>query len=56
MTIHKLQQATSEVEHLQCLKEHIIQDWLENRDQIPQIMTTNWAFQDDIVVINRVIL
>ena len=32
MTIHELQQATSQNECLQCLKEHIIQGWPENRD------------------------
>ena len=36
--MHKLQQATSQEEILQPLKEHIIQGWPENRDQIPQDM------------------
>ena len=38
ITIHKLQQATSQNEDLQHLKEPIIQGWPENRDQIPQGM------------------
>ena len=41
ITIHKLQEATSQLEHLQYLKEHVIQGWPENRDQIPQVMETN---------------
>ena len=44
MTIHELQQAKSQDEHLLCLKEHIIQGWPENRDQIPQDMRTYWTF------------
>ena len=44
MTLHKVQQAMSHDEHLQHLKDHIIQSWPENRDQIPQIMITYWMF------------
>ena len=40
MTIHKPQQATLQDEHLQCLKDRIIQDWPESRDQIPQDIRT----------------
>ena len=32
MKIHKLQQTVSQYEYLQHLKDHIIQDWPENRD------------------------
>ena len=35
MTIHQLQQETTQDEHLQQLKDHIIQGWPESRDQIP---------------------
>ena len=35
-----LQQATSQDEHLQHLKEHIMKSWPENKDQIPQDMNT----------------
>ena len=38
MTIQELQQATSQDEHLQQLKEHIINVWREKKDQIPQDM------------------
>ena len=39
MAIQELQQANSQDEHLQQLKEHIIKGWPENKDQIPQDMT-----------------
>ena len=32
MTVHDIQQATSQGQHLQCLKGYIIQGWPENRD------------------------
>ena len=56
MTIHKLQQATPQDEHPQHLKEHIIQGWPENRDQISQDMRTYWMFLDDMAVIDGLIL
>ena len=56
MTIHKLKQAMSQDEHLQCLKEYIIKGWLERRDQIPQDIATNGTFQDDLPVIDGIIL
>ena len=45
-----LQQAMSQDKHLQNLKEHIIQGWPENNDQIPQDMRTYCTFQDDTAV------
>ena len=44
MTIHKLQQTPSQDEHLQHLKDHIIQGWPEGRDQIRHDMRTFWMF------------
>ena len=55
MTMHKLQQVTSQDEHLQHLKEYIIQGWPESRDQITLDMRTNWMFLDDMAVIDKVI-
>ena len=40
VTIQELQQVPSQHEHLQQLKEYIIRDWSENKDQIPQDMRT----------------
>ena len=56
MTIQDLQQAMSQDEHLQQLKEHIIRSWPENGDQIPQSKRTSWTFQDDMAVIDWVTL
>ena len=56
MTIHKLQQATSQDKLLQHFQEHIIRGWPEHRDDLPQDMRTYWTFCDDMAVIDRVIL
>ena len=44
MTIHELQHATSQKEHLQHLKDYVIQGWPESRDQIQQDMRPYWTF------------
>ena len=44
MTLHEHQQATSQGEHLQQLKELIIKGWPENKDQIPQEIRAYWMF------------
>ena len=36
MTIHELQQVTCQDQHMQCLKEYIIQGWPEHKDQEQQ--------------------
>ena len=36
MTIHKLQQVTDQDQHMQCLKEYIIQGWSDHKDQVQQ--------------------
>ena len=56
MTIHELQQAMSHDDHLQHLKDHIMQCWPESRDQIPEDMCTYLTFQDDSAVIDVIIL
>ena len=55
MKIHKLQQTTSQDEHLQHLKDHSMPGLSENRDQIPQDMRTYWIFWDDMAVIDWII-
>ena len=44
MMIQQLQQATSQDNHLQKLKDYIIRGLTENKDQIPQDMQTYWIF------------
>ena len=51
MMIPELQKVMSQDEHMQCLKEHIIQGWPENRDQILQGMRTYRMFQDGMALI-----
>ena len=54
--MHELQQATSQDEYLQHLKEYVICGWPESTDQIPKDMRTYWIFQDDMAIIDGVIL
>ena len=54
MTMHELKQAMFHDQHLQCLKDYIIQGWSEIRHQITQDMNTYWTFRDDMAVIDRV--
>ena len=44
MMIQQLQQATSQDNHLQHLKDYIIRGWPENRDQITQNLQPYWTF------------
>ena len=53
---HYIQQAMSQDQHLQCLKDYIIQGWLESRDQIPQDIRTYCTFRDKMAVIDGIII
>ena len=54
--MHELQLATSQDQHLQCLKDYIIQGWTERKEQIPQDIRTYWTFRGYMTVINGVII
>ena len=56
MTIQELQQATSQDQHLQQFKEHIIRGWPDHRDQVPQGMRTYWSFCDELTVIGGIVM
>ena len=56
LTIRQLQQATSQDDYLQQLKEYNIRGLPENKDQIPQDIWTYWTFWDDMGVIDGIIL
>ena len=56
LTMHELQEATSQDQHLQCLIEYVIQGWPENKNQLPQDMRTYWTFRDDMAVIDLVVV
>ena len=56
MAIHELQQVTCQDQCLWCLKEHIIQGWLEHNDQVQEDITPHWTFKDGIAIIDGVIM
>ena len=56
MTMHEMQQAMSQDQHLEHLKDFIIKGWSENRVQITQDIRTYWIFRDDMEVNDRVII
>ena len=43
-------------QHMQCLKEYIIQGWPEQEDQVQQAIRPYWIFKDDMAVIDGVIM
>ena len=56
MTVHELQQAMSQDQHLQHLKDYVIEGWPESRDQIPQDIRTYWTLRDDMAIIDGIII
>ena len=56
MTWHELQQVMSQDQHLQGLKDYIIQSWLEKRDQIPSDIRTFCTFRHDMAVTDGVLM
>ena len=49
-------QATPQDNHLQQLKEYIIQGWPASRNEIPQVVRPYWTFWDDLTVIDRILM
>ena len=59
INIQELQQvhrATTKDEQLQQLREHIIRNWFQNRNEVLQEITSYWTFRDDMAVIDGIIL
>ena len=56
MTMHELQEATSQDQHLQHLMEYVIQEWPDKKNQLPQDIRTYWTFRDDMVVIYGIVI
>ena len=56
MRICELQHKTALDNHLQQMKEYIIKELLENKDNIAQNLRSYCTFQDDMAFIDRVIL
>ena len=56
MSIHQIQQATVQDEHLQLLKSLIITAWPGTKDQLHQDIRPYWSFKDDLAVIDGVIM
>ena len=56
ITMHEQQHATSQDQHLYCLKDYITQGLLESRDQMPWDIRTYWTFRDDMAAIDVVII
>ena len=55
MTIYELLKPTSQDQHLQHLMEYVIQEWPDNKKQLPQDIRTYWMFRDDMAVIDGVV-
>ena len=51
VTMHELQEAMSQDQHLQCLMEYVIQEWPESKNKLLQDIRPYWTFRDDMAVI-----
>ena len=56
ITMHELQEAMSQDQHLQHLMEYAIQGWPDSKNQLLQDMRTYWKFRDDMAVIHWVVI
>ena len=51
MTMHELQEETSQDQHIPDLMEYVIQMWTDSKNQLPQDIRIYWMFRDDMAVI-----
>ena len=56
MTMHALQEAISQGQHLQCLMEYVIQGWPESKNQLLQGIRTFGMFRGGMAVINWIFI
>ena len=56
MSITQLQQASTQHDHLQCLKSFIIAGWPNTKDELHSHLRPYWSYRDDLVVIDGVIM
>ena len=52
----ELQQASSQDDHLQKLKNIIIAGWPNSKDKISEELKSYWSYRDELVVIDGIIL
>ena len=50
ISIKQIQQASVQVEHIQCLKNSKIAGWLSTRDDIHSNLRPYWSYRDDLAV------
>ena len=56
MTMHELQEAASQDQHLQHLMEYVIQWKPESKNQQPKDIRTYWRFRGDMAVVDGVVI
>ena len=56
MSLQQIQQRTTQDEHLQWLKGHIIAGWPESKDQTHKDIRAYWSFKDELTVIDGIIM
>ena len=52
----QIQQASTQDEHLQCLKSFIITDWPSTKDEWHADLKPYWAYRDELAVIDGIVL
>ena len=56
MSIVQIQQASTQDDHLQCLKNFIIAGWLSMKDELHSDLRPYWSYRDDLAVIDGVVM
>ena len=51
-----IQQATTQYDHLQCLKSYIIAHWTSTKDKLDNSLKPYWSYRDELAVTDRVML
>ena len=56
MSMSQIQQASTQDEHLQCLKSFIITGWSSTKDELHTDLKPYWSYRDELAVIDGIVL
>ena len=56
MSMAKIQQASAQDDHLQCLKGFIITGWPSTKDELHADLKPYWSYRDELAVIDIIVL
>ena len=56
MSILQIQQASTQDDHLQCVKSFIISGWPSTKDKLHSDFRPYWSYRDELAVIHGVVM